>query len=251
MNPHTATVTNTIYSNSTSLFPEVAPIANYPFVDPYNNKIYFPNGMHSNVGIVDFIANEPLVLTEGTDWLSIPRMNGNISTQTIEGDLTTTVFDRNNFDIPYTSIDELKYLNAELTPASYYIAYWTQSDQWTYNPNTDRNKSIYSYRGYQLDIKPDGNNILYMTGNIKDPMTQVPLYARKNNWVGYFLTEEQDIFDALESVTLDKIDEITAKDFYCYRSNDMIIEGPIGGSVQGTYWVCDQQKTNINYGEMV
>lgn len=251
INPNTATITNTIYSNNTSLFPEVEPIADYPFIDPYTNKAFFPNGMHSNVGVVSFNANEPLLLTDGTDWLSIPRMNGNTSTTQKEGDLTSSVFNSNNFEIPYTEINQLYHWHTETANEGPYLTTWDDVQQWKYDPNIDDNKIIYSFRGYQLDITPDGNNVLYMSGNIKDPMTQLPLYARKNNWLGYFLPQEQDIFDALGSATLDKISEINAKNYYCYRSNDIIIEGPIGGQVQSTYWVCDQQQTNIAYGDMV
>jgi hypothetical protein len=245
-------IVSTIYTtNNTSLFPEVVPIADYPFFDPYANKAYFPNGIHSNVSVVGFTAKETLYLVAGTDWLSIPRMNGNISTAKKEGDLTADVFDRNDFETPYTELDPLYHWHTESSGGEPYTSTWHESVNWTFIPDKDDNKTIYSFRGYQLDVKPDGDNVIYMTGNIKDPLTQLPFYNRKNNWVGYFLPGEQDIFDALGPATLNNISEITAKNYYCYRSNDIIIEGPIGGTVQGTYWVCDQQQTNIAYGEMV
>ncbi|NOY51799.1 MAG: T9SS type A sorting domain-containing protein [Chlorobi bacterium] len=247
----TYSISNSFTTNNTSLFPEVVPIADYPFFDPYANKAYFPNGMHSNVSVVDFTAKEALHFTTGTDWLSIPRMNGNVSTAQKEGDPTSDVFDRDNFQAPYTELDPLYHWHAESSSAEPYTSTWHEDVNWAFIPDKDDNKTIYSFRGYQLDVKPDGDNVIYMTGNIKDPLTQLPLFNRKNNWVGYFLPGEQDIFDALGPVTLNNISEITAKDYYCYRSNDPIVEGPIGGSVQGTYWVCDQQQTNIAYGEMV
>ncbi len=233
--------------------PEIVPQANHPHFDAYNNKAYFPNGTHSSVSVVEFEAREALVLGKDTDWLSIPRLPSNSTDAWNENDLTSTIWDASNFQIPYDPRDEeipplLYHLHATPNGGEHYNVYYKYSG-WDYTPDINDNKSTWSCRGYQLNVVPDGDNYIYMTGNIKDPATSFPLYNDQKNWVGYFLTGEQDVFDALGASTLENLSNFKHRDFYCYRGP--AIEGPTGGNVNGYPWRCDQQQTNIAYGDMI
>ncbi len=231
-----------------NLFNEVVPQANHPHFDPYNNKAYFPNGVHSSVSVVGFEAKEVLALSKDTDWLSIPRLPSNATDDWDEKDSTLIVWDRNNFETPYTEIQKLYHWHTEASTEGPLNVSWNLNT-WTYVPDVDSNKFTWSVKGYQLDVLPDSDNYIYMTGNIKDPATSFPLYNGKKNWVGYFLPGEQDIFDALGASTLENLSNFKHRDYYCYRGP--AIEGPTGGIVNGYPWRCDQQQTNIAYGDMV
>ena len=55
-----------------------------PYIDPYDTVIYLPNGGHSNVSVVTFEPNEPLLLNNGEwAWLSFPRMERDGNDQVI------------------------------------------------------------------------------------------------------------------------------------------------------------------------
>ncbi len=231
-----------------NMFPEMVPQANHPHFDPYNNKAYFPNGVHSSVSVVGFEAKEVLALSKDTDWLSIPRLPSNATDDWDEKDSTLIVWDRNNFETPYTEIQKLYHWHTEASTEEPLNVSWNLNT-WTYVPDVDSNKFTWSVKGYQLDVLPDSDNYIYMTGNIKDPATSFPLYNGKKNWVGYFLPGEQDIFDALGASTLENLSNFKHRDYYCYRGP--AIEGPTGGIVNGYPWRCDQQQTNIAYGDMV
>ncbi|NOY50545.1 MAG: T9SS type A sorting domain-containing protein [Chlorobi bacterium] len=194
------------------------------------------------------IKAEKLMLHKGTDWLSIPRLPSNSTSDWDEKDPAPTVWDRDNFETPYTEVKDLYHWHTDASGDGPYEVFWSQ-DSWTYYPDEGGNKSTWSYRGYQLDVVPDGENYIYLTGNVKDPATEFPLYHGKKNWVGYFLPGEQDVFDALGAATLANLSNIKHRDYYCYKGP--AIEAPTGGIVNGYPWRCDQQQTNIAYGDMV
>lgn len=198
------------------------------------------------------IKGEKLLLEKGTNFLSIPRLPSNSSTNWDENDPTSSIWDRDNFETPYDG-DEIEPLlthwHTDANSSGFYNVWWDVNNSWDYDPDKAGNKSTWSYRGYQLDLKPDNDNYIYMSGNIKDPLTSFPIFNAKNNWVGYFLLQEQDVFDAIGATTLDKLSSIKHKDFYCYKGP--AIEAPTGGIVNGYPWRCDRHQTNVNYGDML
>jgi len=235
-----------------NMFPEIVPQANHPHFDAYN-KAYYPNGAHSSVSVVKYTAKEALKLHFTGDklleWLSIPRMLNNETTNWQESDSVVDVFNRERFGDPY-SYFFLAHLEAE---SGEEITNEWEFENWNHVP--DINTETFSYRGYTMKLNDSSDNYIYMYGNIKEPTTSFPLFPEQDNWAGYFLTQEQDIFDALGAETLDLIDYIDHQDYCCEKKiAPDPYDGPThGGTIQfETYfWVCDKHQTNISYGEMV
>ncbi len=221
-----------------------------PFIDPFVNKIYLPNGGHSNVSVVNFDAFETLNITEGTNWISIPRHKGNLGTQTDESYPTKNVFDKiTSFQTPYNKLilehnkTGLTYEDLINAKYNYGIPY-----DWEFEDDMD---DTYSYRGYKLNLEPSQSNTLFLNGYLEDPNTYITLYPdAKKNWVGYFIKEEQDVLDALADV-LDDIYVIKNKDYFCYFGD--VMDGPSSAQppVPTHNWHCNTIAHNIKYGQMV
>lgn len=239
-----------------NMTPVIVPIANHPHFDPYNNKAYFPNGMHSSVSVVEFTPKEvlPLYFTgenKKVEWMSVPRMSSNSTTAWNEPDSIETVFDRNNFGTPYYNF-LLMHEDASQNgfPNS---NEWDEVHDWKHVGDS----LVWSYRGYIMDldtVAEDTNNYLYMYGNVKNPLTEFPLYRQQINWMGYFLPQEQDVFDALGATTLSLINRIEHQEYWCEKRQGTIPYGPTGGThgqTESWYWMCEKQQTNIKYGEMI
>ena len=245
INTNTGDQTGSVSLPTYSLMPEVVPQTNNAFFDPYG-KAYFPNGMHSSVSVLDFEGgNEALHLTPGPNWISIPRLQNNSTTNYMEYDTIPDVFDRNRFASPYSTLTLEHNRVFSSTDEQDYTADWKEEGGWNFEPEDPDNQNAFSYRGYILELEPDGNNTLYMKGQIKDPATSFPLYKDKKNWVGYFLVQEQDIFDALGN-TADSLNFIKHQDWTCLRG---LPYGPEPNPESN--WFCDNTVHNIKYADMV
>jgi len=247
-------ITHSIYLPYKNMYPEIVPQANHPHFDPYNNKAYFPNGTHSSVSVVEFTPSEYLSLYPGYNWVSIPRHEGNLGQQENEYWPTPQVLAADNFNENVAEL-ELQYykIDPDFLTSQYVYANYDESQgtPWSYNPTPD-NEQIYSARGYKLEYLPnEENNFLHMTGNIEAPETDIQLYENNMNWVGYFIPQAQDAFDALHWTVLGDLIEIWTDNFYCYKSNGIIQDGPSHGEVESTYWVCDKTDRTLNYGDLV
>lgn len=216
-----------------------------PYIDPYQNRIYLPNGAHSNISTIDFTPNESLFLNSDPgeyDWISIPRLNRE------SGDpLPDAVLSGHIFPPDYLQNSELKNL-----PPSFYTGYEVQSVYTGYQwPQVQNLMNIFSTRGYKLkldyDPQPD-NKYLQMEGDVIAPDTPMPLYGERDNWVGYFLYREQDIFDALGLVT-NYLLKIEAEEWTC------VYNGPYTRDPSNTNfkegWECSDEVHNVKYGDMV
>jgi len=219
-----------------------------PYFDQYNNKIYLPNGAHSNVSVVDI--EEFLNLSEGTNWISIPRHtrfddpNGNFT-------FIENVFDRDNFENPYNSFYS-DYLFVNNSGNQLYEANWP-SGYWVYIPEVSTAPTVnkvYSTRGYKVMVNSGYNeNSISLSGILENPHTEIELYDHEENWIGYFLLESQDIFDAIADFEED-IFVVKGKDYFCYRGDPMD-GGGLPQPVEPYAWFCDKLVHNISYGEMV
>ncbi|RLD90402.1 MAG: hypothetical protein DRJ09_04300 [Bacteroidetes bacterium] len=223
-----------------------------PVFAPVTNHLLIPNGTHGNISVVEFEANEPLLLDYGTDWISIPRTkgngtgNGNSST---EGDFwyTTEVLHQNNFKTPYQKLAsyhfdaKLQDANAQPYKATFNIE---NAGDWSFESDL---YNTYSTRGYKLDVTPDGFNILYMQGKVADPLQTIPLYADKENWIGYWLYQTQSPFDAIAPGVLNQLTEMKAKEWYCFKDWYMGQQNP--------QWICGvnigKGGPHLSYGDMV
>ena len=214
-----------------------------PFIDPYQNRFYLPNGGHSNVSVVEFTPNEPLFLNSGEgdyDWISIPRLNRVNGDPIVDDVLSNHIFPDDYqqaselINVPPGAIDEAE--------SKYTGFLWPQALNLT---------NIYSTRGYKLKLKYDPQpqiKWLEMEGDVIASNTPITLHGFRDNWVGYFLYKEQDIFDALGLVT-NYLLKIESEEWCCvYRGP--YTRDPNDPEVQRG-WDCSDEVHNIDYGDMV
>ncbi|MCF6342285.1 MAG: T9SS type A sorting domain-containing protein [Bacteroidales bacterium] len=224
---------------------------NQPYINPYTNKIYVPNGAHSKVSVVDFVAREPLFLNpvnsknQSFTWLSFPRLDRNSGDPKVNDVLGGTHIDPND----YKDNSQLENLPPQANIDDKVYNVYDKPD-W---PDGQGITNIYSPRGYKLtlDYRTEQEGIephLYLDGTVIAPSTPVTLYAGedKENWTGYWLYPTQDIFDALGDA-VDDVYEVYHQDWFCKK-------GTAPFDPQGETqieWYCDKQTHNIRYGEMV
>jgi len=87
-----------------------------------------------------------------------------------------------------------------------------------------------------------------MQGTVIDPSTPIPLYAGKENWVGYFLYQEQDVFDALESI-IDNLTLIKHEKWTCVFAE--VFHDDPGPQPIDMKWYCSEIAHNVAYGDML
>jgi len=181
-------------------------------------------------------------------WLSIPRHDRPANNVTP----IDTVFDPGNISgtleeirIEYNNINEDMGAGEQLIISSE----WDYEELWDIHED---NSHVYSTRGYIVTHFPDEQKTLTIKGTVEPPDEGIDLYCKKDNWVGYFLYEEQSAFDALADV-LDELYHIKGQDFNCYRYNypvsDTCGQIPTKDLAPGT-WICNA-RPNIEYGDMI
>lgn len=213
------------------------------------NQIYVANGGHSNISVITY--DEYKYLSPKYTWLSIPR---HLRTTTPE--LTTpteTVFAQENISqgyeglkLEYNFIDENDNAGVENIEEANYT-----STGWSYDDPTM--SEINSTRGYVLTLTPDDERLLKLSGLVENPNTEIDLYCKKENWIGYFLPEEHNVFDALADIVPD-IYSIKHQYFNCWLHNvtiPNICAEKASRDVSPGTWVCDRSPININYGDMI
>ncbi|RLD41652.1 MAG: hypothetical protein DRI89_09290 [Bacteroidetes bacterium] len=229
---------------------------NQPYINPYNNKVYLPNGAHSKVSVVDFVPREPLFLNpvnnknQSFNWVSFPRLNRNGDDPKVNDVLGGVHIAPNN----YEDNSQLENLppNAEVQDKVYNV--YTNSI-W---PDLGSGlKKVYSPRGYILTLEYEDYQEgiephLYLDGTVINPGTAInKLYGGKENWTGYWLYATQDIFDALGDA-VDDLYMIKHQDWLCLKGVAPWLD-PEGATPPPPLdaWSCDKRTRNIRYGEMV
>ncbi len=215
-----------------------------PYINPYTNSIYLPNGGHSSVSKVNFTPADQLNLDAGLNWISIPRHEGNGSSGNYDPWPTNTVFHKDNFENSYSRLQLDYYDPYGSTPVLRYATYDIPAGMgWNYSGDME---DSYSYRGYKIQLFQTTYNTLELTGVVENPYTTIDLVDEEENWVGYFLFQEQDIFDAVADYE-SQLMQIKHQDFTCTRLHQIIDGQPVA-----LYpWYCNKLNTNISYGEMV
>jgi len=225
--------------------------------DENQNRIYVANGGHSNISVLSYEPVDYLSIrfeSEGT-WLSIPRHE---RTTTAQLTPTEDVFDQENISFGFnTQKLEYNYINENDAAGHENIVYANynifNNPAWDYSDGTMNN--INSTRGYELTSENTDFELLRLTGEQQDPTTSIELYCKKENWIGYFLEEEQDVFDALASIEPD-IYHIRHQDYNCWR-HDFPVPSVCGSTTKSTTditpgtWVCDRRRPVIKYGDMI
>lgn len=227
-----------------------------PLVNPFDNAIYFPNGGHSSVSKITFDAEEKLALNStGITWLSFPRLNRDPATGNMPAE--TALNDRIAVELGEDDGGEMKGQNGDLSGQLYIDWEWNvYAGSGTWEKNDDYPlDDVNSKKGYILELQydnPPAKNSLTLLGDLMEPDAEIDLYCQKDNWVGYFLYEEQSAFDALADV-LDELYHIKGQTFNCYRYNYPLLDCEGLKSYKdvspGT-WICNG-KPNINYGDMI
>jgi hypothetical protein len=155
------------------------------------------------------------------------------------------VFTQGNVSGGYEQLT-LNYLN----PADGLIknATWDQINLWQYS-DSNLMADITSVRGYKLELKPNEEKLLYLRGNLEGPGQSMSIKSGVENWTGYWLYEEQDIFDALGTVA-DSLYLIKHQDWTCIKGIAPWLD-PQQVPPPWEAWFCDNRIRNIKYGEMV
>jgi hypothetical protein len=208
---------------------------------------------NGNIKVINASNKSTLTLHGGFNWISVPRLDRTNGTTP-----TPTVFHQNNVSPSYNYL-KLDYNDIKIIdPAGYEnidYARWTQPTGWQYLLGENSiMKNISSTRGYVVVAEPKDDRILLMEGTVEDPATVMELYCKKENWIGYFIPEEQNVFDALAGIK-DKVYHIQHENYNCWRYN-VPINNECGNGTKsvsdyppGT-WVCNG-KPVIKYGEMI
>ena len=221
-----------------------------PYIDPYQNKIYLPNGAHSNVSVVSFTPDEQLTLNPAGDnnesftWVSFPRLANNNATP------VNDVLGGDNI-LPNTYIVNSNLENLPLGDTSSVFNYYT-GVSW---PDSGQDlQNIKSTLGYKLSLKynanPNQQIKRYLHGNVLSPYATIDtIYGNgRENWIGYWLYQEQSPFDAIAADVLDELTGIKAQKWFCYKEY-------WGMSAQTPQWICGVAiGTNapvLHYGDMV
>ncbi|MCF8229046.1 MAG: T9SS type A sorting domain-containing protein [Bacteroidales bacterium] len=210
-----------------------------PFIDSVNNKIYLPNGGHSNISVVEFERRDFLSLREGITWLSFPRMDqiaNNPPDVLLGGDnIIPTDYILGSYLITMYQGDDFESIFNGTT--------WPQTEILDIN----------SPEGYKLELYEAAERDLILQGTLPElgqPEADVYLYNDYENWVGYYLEETQNIFDAIPEDILDDISSIKHQDWFVYNENLPDPPPPDGTCRAG--WKCGNNvEHNISYGEMV
>jgi len=219
-------------------------------IDDAQNKIFVANGGHSNISAVSYEPEDYLYLSR-ISWLSIPR-----HLRTVNSETTTTpeVFAQSNMSVPYNALTlEYNYIN-EYMPAGYSNEKRAIYSAPTWYYEDPIMEYIDSRRGYILyGIEETADRILKLEGTQEAAESPIDLYCKKENWIGYFIEEEQNVFDALADIEPD-IYHIQLQNANCYRynypvSNDCSSTKSTEAYPSGT-WICNGTP-NIKYGDMV
>ncbi|MEN8225431.1 MAG: hypothetical protein ABFS05_08740, partial [Bacteroidota bacterium] len=238
-----------------SIYPEVDHNGDFRFylfntikaiVNPYNNTMYIPNGGHSCVSKFTFTPDESLPLNNETwAWLSTPRMD-RVFNNTVH---INTVFSNESLVAgEYITGTELQNIPIDYTePISnvYQITSWDAAADL---------QDIQSTLGYKLKFvyaqgyEPPDQKWLQLEGNVLDPDYAYVDLAEdpKENWLGYYLYQEQSPFDAISEDDLEHIYSIKGQYWACGKFWEDGIPEP--------YWVCQcyiGKSVRLKYGDMV
>ena len=181
-------------------------------------------------------------------WLSFPRLTNNNATPVnyvLGGDNivpNTYPYNYNNNsylqNLPLNSQSNTDFIT------SIYNGYWTS------NTGLDNCQSTLGYKlSLMYNANPNQAVKLYLHGNALSPSDSInTLYGNdKENWIGYWLYQEQSPFDAIADDVLDELTEIKAQNWFCYKDWSMGQQNP--------QWICGVGKgvnaPNLNYGDMV
>ena len=184
---------------------------------------------------------------ESFTWLSFPRLESKFVK-------VSRVFNQHNItpnQMPDFYLSGSYLLNNPLVATSDAMIYsvydglhWSNQNELNY---------VNSTNGYKFSLKYSRNPgqpiRLYLHGKAADTSVKVDLKAfPKQNWLGYWLYQEQNIFNALGSAA-GRLNMIKHQNWSCVKTKGVFNFDNSGGS-KGT-WYCDKKNTTIKYSDMV
>ncbi|MCF7857967.1 MAG: T9SS type A sorting domain-containing protein [Candidatus Cloacimonetes bacterium] len=169
-----------------------------PCIDAGDPSITDSDGTPSDIGAVRAIDHtidtvELIDANEGINWKCFPVLDDIYA----EEDIASNVL----YDImlpPIPAALELVETQGGVNNI-YYTTYWHHAEQ-----------EFTSVKGYKLEMNEAAT--IEITGFLEYPEQTINLVAGGENWLGYFLEESMNPFDALAEV-LDKINRITTRTF--------------------------------------
>jgi len=221
----------------------------------------------------DELIIDSIPLRPGINWISFPRLR----LQTGQNYATLDKALNNHPMLPtqgniqpqdfFNTIDSINRINNN-PPGQFenliVRADWNdQLRKW--EPMQPEIQTIMQDQGYKLNLHPKSNlHFLHLAGTLESPDHQKYLFAstdpenssrRRENWTGYWLYEEQDIFDALGAFAEGETPAITGikhQNWSCVFTE----WSPLGGwdplpPNQGPRWYCSHKSTKVKYGDMV
>jgi hypothetical protein len=243
----------------------------YP--DPYTNRILVAHGGHCNISTVDYTPHEVIPLQPNKiNWISFPRLRleSGQNYATLDNALNNhpTLLNQGNIQPEDFNVDSthIFFNNPPGTTENQFVtAEWDRFlTDWI--PIDNEIESTIQDRGYKLDFYPNQNRVfLHLAGTLESRNHQKYLHAstdpsnptrRRENWTGYWLYEEQDIFDALGAFAQGyrpAIYGIKHQDWSCVFTE----WSPMGGwdpqplPSPGWHWHCSPGPTRVKYGDMV
>ncbi|MDP2723056.1 MAG: hypothetical protein Q8O72_09880, partial [Bacteroidales bacterium] len=172
------------------------------WLDQFKELFFFAPDKHRILEKFQCIESEQLLIHKWA-WISIPRHHRTSGNTTP----TPTVFSQKNVNPGYDFIFiDYNNISIEDGAGKERIEYveWESHLYWDFlSGEASVMKDIVSTRGYVMNAEPDGNRVLLLEGTVEDPATEIELYCKKENWIGYFLPEEQNVFDALANIEED------------------------------------------------
>jgi len=230
---------NTIFLFNLLLFPLIIVSQNHSIINTdylggvnslliEENKLFTSNQSFSNISVIDCYTDK-LNLYSGWTWLSFPRMErkDNDAFETIP------VLERIEcFPVGLELKEDYPFNN------KYYNLI---TEEWS-----GLLDEVESTSGYKLNIEYQGgmNSEIDLYGARLDPETELTLEPIQENWVGYFLVESQDPWDALGGQEwADENLQMIKTQFWT-----MIKECNQGDDCE---WRTDGRVTPFKYGDMV
>ncbi len=232
-NGQTSNIVRTYRQTDTCLFLQVLPYNVYSFTDSIQ-KLYLLDKFKC-------IKSETLTLKPASPdnneiftWLSFPRLNRQNGNPTVNAVLGGDNIEPNSPpDIYYKAGSQLENLPLNSETNNSYITSVFQNNVWS---SANGLNTCDSKLGYKLTLKynsfPNQQVKLHLHGTVLQPDIAInTIYGNnKENWIGYWLYQEQSPFDAISTNDLDKLTEIKTQDWYCYKDWSMGMQTP--------QWIC-------------
>lgn len=207
-------------------------------IDENSNMLYIPNQGIGNISKIG-LSNDEIRLRSGITWFSFPRLESqgmsavDALTERIVPSIPSYGFGNmsHNLVIPASPTNQQ-------TPIGI-----TKDGSGPWVPTGDLS-NVDSKKGYILEISPEQERTLELTGERLAPETPFNIYSDVTNWVGYWPTWQQDPLEALTDI-MDDLTLIKHQDWACVK--DYINNGD-GNLVP--IWICMEPKP-LKYGDML